>query len=161
MVNNVHIKLILLISSAKWMRLANVVFDTLILYLTIQTTHVVDGPIQLISVIAVMNFSAKRHSWAIYYIIRLFPQESLVYTPNAPIGFYPKAPFTSYPSTSYSTSSYSPKSPFSPHTSTSWPTRVTSVISDTHRWEPAEVFPYFPFSAENCEENKSLCLFDK
>ena len=44
------------------MRLANVVFDTLILYLTIQTTHVVDGPIQLISVIAVMNFSAERHS---------------------------------------------------------------------------------------------------
>ena len=44
------------------MRLANVVFDTLILYLTIQITHVDDGPIQLISVIAVMDFSAKRPS---------------------------------------------------------------------------------------------------
>jgi len=70
-------------------------------------------------------------------------QESLVYTPNAPIGFYPtsppptssypKAPFTSYPTTSYSTSLYPAKNPFSPHTSASWSTRVTSVISETHR----------------------------
>ena len=95
----------------------------------------------------------KRHLSKTQQLIPTSPQENHVYTPNAPMGFYPmsppptspypKAPFTSYPTTSYST-----KSPFPPHTSPSWPTRVMSVISDTHRWAFHRV-QYFPFSAEN------------